>query len=68
MSQQNATLLPKKKVLFVCQEEVPNKTRQGFTTAKALWQKEVWWKENDNKADPQPDRQKEARHDASVDQ
>jgi len=65
MSQQNATLLPKKKVLFVCQEENPNKTCQGFTTAKKLWQKEVWWKAHEE-ADPQHDLNKKEGHHVDV--
>jgi len=31
-----------------------------FTTAKKLWQKEVWWKENDEKADHRCDVDKKA--------
>ncbi|EJF74080.1 hypothetical protein A462_00069 [Pseudomonas sp. Ag1] len=63
MSQQNATLLPKEEVVHVRQEEDSNKASQGFTTAKRLWQKEVWWKDV-KQAYSQSHVDKKARHDA----
>jgi len=71
MSQQNG----RPKVSFTLPSEVQRGV-QGeetnpqavFTTAKKLWQKEVWWKENDQKADHRRYIDKEAGHDATVEQ
>lgn len=62
MSQQNATLRPEKKVVFNSQEEDPNKTFQGFASAKSLWPKEVWWKLKEE--DDQHAREEKERHNA----
>jgi len=69
MSQQNG----KTKVSFDLSPEI-QRSVQGekanpeavFTTAKKLWQKEVWWKAYEE-ANPQHDVNKKKGHDAQLD-